>query len=55
MLGVSRKATFDEIKNAYRKLALKYHPKANPGSEEAHNKFVEVNQAYNAICDEVKR
>lgn len=55
VLGISSKATFDEIKSAYRKLALKYHPKANPGNEEAHNKFVEVNGAYNAICDEIRR
>ena len=55
VLGVSKRADFEEIKKAYRKLALKYHPKANPGSEEAHKKFVEVNEAYNAICDEVRR
>ena len=55
VLGVPKNASFDEIKKAYRKLALKYHPKANPGNEEAHNKFVEVNQAYNTLCDEVRR
>ena len=55
VLGVSKKADFNEIKNAYRKLALKYHPKSNPKNEEAHAKFVEINSAYNAICDEVRR
>lgn len=43
------------MREAYRKLALKYHPKANTGSEEANTKFIEVNQAYNAICDEFRR
>lgn len=45
----------DEIKNAYRKLSLKYHPKSNPGNQEAHKKFVEVNEAYNALSSELKR
>jgi curved DNA-binding protein CbpA len=36
----------EEITNAYRKLALKYHPKTNPNNEEAAKKFVEVNEAY---------
>lgn len=45
----------DQIKEAYRKLALQYHPKANPENEEAKLKFVEINQAYNALCDEFKR
>ena len=44
-----------DIKNAYRRLALKYHPKNNPGNEEVHNKFVEVNEAYNALSNEMKR
>jgi molecular chaperone DnaJ len=41
----------DNIKAAYRKLALKYHPKNNPGNEEAHKNFVQVNQAYYTLCD----
>lgn len=36
-------------------MALQYHPKNNPGNEEAHKKFIEVNQAYNGLCDEFKR
>ena len=51
VLGLNKNATMDQIKEAYRKLALQYHPKANPGNEEAHQKFVEVNKAYNALCD----
>lgn len=45
----------DEIKKAYRKLSLKYHPKNNPNDEEARKKFVEVNEAFNALSDELKR
>lgn len=49
VLGVSRDATDDEIKTAYRKLAKKYHPDLNPGDEEAARKMNEVNAAYDAI------
>lgn len=49
VLGVSRNATDDEIKTAYRKLAKKYHPDLNPGDEEAARKMNEVNSAYDAI------
>lgn len=49
VLGVSRNATDDEIKTAYRKLAKKYHPDLNPGDEEAARKMNEVNAAYDAI------
>ena len=45
----------DDIKKSYRKLALKYHPKNNPNNEEAHKKFVEVNEAYNSLSSEFKR
>jgi len=54
-LGVSKTATLDEIKTAYRKLALKYHPKNNPNDEEAHKKFIQVNEAFNALSTELKR
>lgn len=55
ILGVPRTATLEEIKAAYRKLALKYHPKNNPNDEAAHTKFVEVNEAFNALSSELKR
>lgn len=51
VLGLSKNATFDDIKNAYRKLSIKYHPKNNPNDETAHNKFIEVNEAFNALSD----
>ncbi len=54
-LGLPKNASLDEIKNAYRKLSLKYHPKNNPNNEEAHKKFIEVNEAFNALSTEYKR
>ena len=56
VLGVSKNATQDEIKKAYRKLAKKYHPDANPDNkEEAEAKFKEVNEAYENLSDPQKR
>lgn len=55
VLGVSKNATTDEIKKAYRKLALKYHPDANPGDETAEAKFKEINEAYVVLSDPEKR
>ncbi|MCS7170070.1 MAG: DnaJ domain-containing protein, partial [Candidatus Kapabacteria bacterium] len=46
ILGVSRSATLEEIKAAYRKLALQYHPDRNPGNKEAEERFKEVAEAY---------
>jgi len=55
ILGVPRSASMEDIKNAYRKLSLKYHPKNNPNNEGARKKFVEVNEAFNALSSELKR
>lgn len=55
VLGVSRSATADEIKKAYRKLARKHHPDANPGNEDAERKFKEINEANDVLGDPQKR
>lgn len=55
ILGVSRQAAADEIKKAYRKLALKYHPDRNPGNQEAEGKFKEAAEAYAILSDPEKR
>lgn len=54
-LGVDRKASTDEIRSAYRKLAMKYHPDKNPGDKKAEEKFKEINEAYQVLSDEQKR
>jgi len=54
-LGVDRKATQDEIRSAFRKLARKYHPDANKGNAEAEKKFKEMSEAYHVLSDEKKR
>ena len=55
MLGVSKTADEKEIKKAYRKLAMKYHPDKNPGDKEAEEKFKEINEAYEVLSDADKR
>jgi molecular chaperone DnaJ len=55
VLGVERNATADEIKSAYRKLALKLHPDRNPGDAEAERQFKEAAEAYAVLADEPKR
>ena len=55
VLGVSKTATQDELKKAYRKLARKYHPDLNKDNEEAAEKFKECNEAYSVLSDDQKR
>lgn len=55
VLGVPRGATAEEIKKAYRKLAMQYHPDRNPGDKKAEARFKEINEAYDVLKDEQKR
>jgi molecular chaperone DnaJ len=55
VLGVSKTATPEEIKKAYRKMAIKYHPDKNPGDKEAEEKFKEAAEAYDVLSDSDKR
>ena len=55
VLGASRKASQDEIKKSYRKLALQFHPDRNPDNDEAEEKLKEINEAYSVLSDPQKR
>ena len=55
ILGVNKSASDEEIKRAYRKLAMKYHPDKNPNKKEAEERFKEINEAYAVLSDKEKR
>jgi len=55
LLGVERNATEEDLKKAYRKLAMKYHPDRNPGDKQAEGKFKEVSEAYQVLTDPEKK
>ena len=55
VLGVEKSASAEEIKKAYRKKAMKYHPDRNPGDKEAEEKFKELGEAYEVLSDDDKR
>src|ERR1700761_9556691 len=55
ILGVAKTASADDLKKAYRKLAMQHHPDRNPGDKKAEEKFKEISHAYDVLSDEQKR
>lgn len=55
VLEISKSASTEEIKKAYRKMAIKYHPDKNPGDKDAEEKFKEAAEAYEVLSDDNKR
>ena len=55
VLGVNKSASPEELKSAYRKLAVKYHPDKNPGDKAAEDKFKEASEAYGILSDQEKK
>ena len=55
VLGISKSASEEEVKKAYRKLAMQFHPDRNAGDKESEAKFKEVNEAYSVLSDGQKR
>src|SRR5437016_6192340 len=55
VLGVSKSADADELKRAYRKLAMQYHPDRNPGDKSSEHKFKDISEAYDVLKDDQKR
>jgi len=55
LLGVARNASADDIKKAYRKLAMQHHPDRNHGNKDAEHKFKEISEAYQILCDDQRR
>jgi len=55
LLGVTRNCSGDDLKKAYRKLAMQWHPDKNPGDKNAEHKFKEISEAYQVLCDDQRR